>query len=156
MRVAIALGGNQGEVSAAFAKAVEMLRLGGMSRIRMARAIITAAEGCHPGTPDFLNSALVGEWPGTPMELLALTQSIERKMGRPAEHDSRASRPLDLDILLVDETTLDLPTLVVPHPRMRERRFVLEPLAEIAPDWRVPPTGETVACLLAKIGKIYP
>jgi len=151
MRIAIALGGNQGEVAAAFAKAVEMLHCGGVTQIRMARPIITQAEGCYPGTPDFLNTALVGEWSGTPLELLALTQKIERQMGRPSEHDSRASRSLDLDILLLAETILDLPNLIVPHPRMRERRFVLEPLAEIAPDWRVPPTGETVAQLLAKL-----
>ena len=151
MRIAIALGGNQGEVTAAFAKAVEMLRCGGVTQIRMARPILTTAVGCYPGTPDFLNTALIGEWKGTPLELLALTQEIERRMGRPAAHDSRASRPLDLDILLLEENSLDLPNLIVPHPRMRGRRFVLEPLAEIAPDWRVPPTGETVAQLLAKL-----
>ncbi|MES1210936.1 MAG: 2-amino-4-hydroxy-6-hydroxymethyldihydropteridine diphosphokinase, partial [Acidobacteriota bacterium] len=60
-------------------------------------------------------------------------------------------RPLDVDLLLWDGVVLDRPELTLPHPRLRERRFVLEPLAEIAPDLRVPPDGARVADLLAAL-----
>jgi 2-amino-4-hydroxy-6-hydroxymethyldihydropteridine diphosphokinase len=62
-------------------------------------------------------------------------------------------RPLDVDILLYGDVLLDRPELTLPHPRMRERRFVLAPLAEIAPDLTVPPDGARVADLLARLGE---
>ncbi len=142
--VAIGVGGNIGDSKRIFADAGKLLEKGGMSEIRMASIIVTKPVDCVPGTPDFLNSAVVGEWGGTPQELLALTQSIERAKGRPVSHSSRESRPLDLDLLLMDDLTLDEPTLTIPHPRMCERRFVLAPLAELAPDWRIPNVGLTV------------
>ena len=61
--------------------------------------------------------------------------------------------PLDIDLLVHGGQTSDLPELTLPHPRLRERRFVLEPLAEIAPDLRVPPDGARVADLLARLGE---
>ncbi len=146
--VAIALGGNQGEVLRNFREAAALLGANGLRSVRLAEPIRTAPVDCVPGTPDFWNAALIGEWDGTPEELLALTQSIERRLGRPAAHSSRESRPIDLDILLFDEAVVSLPNLVIPHPRLRLRRFVLEPLAEIAPDWLVPPDRTAVAALL--------
>ena len=106
---------------------------------------------CIPGTPDFLNTAVVGQWGGTPLELLAACQKIEREAGRPAVHSSHEARLLDIDVLLWGAETLSLPGLIVPHPRMHLRRFVLEPLAAIAPDWTVPPFGKTVANLLNEL-----
>ncbi len=151
MQVAIALGGNIGDTEALFCRAVQLLRDGGLRYVRVSRSIVTAPVDCVPGTPDFHNAALTGEWEGSAPELLALTQSIECALGRPEVHSSRESRTIDLDILLFGEQVLALPNLIIPHPRMRKRRFVLEPLAEIASDWRVPPDGSTVASLLQKL-----
>ena len=117
----------------------------------MAPIIRTKPVDCVPGTPDFLNTAVVGQWGGTPLELLAACQKIEREAGRPAVHSSHEARLLDIDVLLWGAETLSLPGLIVPHPRMHLRRFVLEPLAAIAPDWTVPPFGKTVANLLNEL-----
>ncbi|MBR0460304.1 MAG: 2-amino-4-hydroxy-6-hydroxymethyldihydropteridine diphosphokinase [Victivallales bacterium] len=151
MQVAIALGGNIGDTEGLFRRAVQMLGEGGLQGVRVSRTIVSTPVDCVPGTPEFHNAALTGAWQGTALELLALTQRIERSLGRPAVHSSRESRTMDLDILLFGEESLALPELVIPHPRMIQRRFVLEPLAEIAPDWHVPPEGTTVAELLRKL-----
>ena len=116
-----------------------------------AEAITTKPVDCIPGTPDFINTAVIGQWEGTPLELLAVCQRIEREAGRPAVHSSREARLLDIDVLLWGTETLSLPNLIVPHPRMHLRRFVLEPLAAIAPDWIVPPFNKTVAQLLKNL-----
>ena len=151
--VAIGVGGNIGDSRRIFADAGKLLEQGGMSGIRMASIIVTKPVDCVPGTPDFLNSAVIGEWGGTPQELLALMQSIEQAMGRPVSHSSHESRPLDLDLLLMDDLTLDEPTLTIPHPRMCERRFVLKPLAELEPDWLIPGVGKTVGECLEQLNR---
>ena len=132
--VAIALGGNIGDVRARFQTALLMLAAGGLSHIRKASDYKTTPVDCVPGTPDFWNSALIGEWGGTPQELLMLTQSVERRLGRPAQHSSRESRTIDLDILLFGDQRINTPSLTIPHPRMHQREFVLNPLRELLPE----------------------
>lgn len=101
--------------------------------------------------PDFLNTAALAHTSLDPEEVLALAKALELAAGR--RHGPRfGPRPLDIDLLLYGGLESDAPELTLPHPRLRERRFVLEPLAEIAPDLAVPPDGATVRELLARLG----
>lgn len=98
----------------------------------------------------FLNAVVCVETSLPPLEILSVTQSIEKEMGR--THKSvngvYSDRVIDIDLLLYDGLILDTPTLKLPHPLMQERRFVMEPLAEIAPDVMHPVLGKT-------LGNIY-
>ena len=149
--VAVALGGNLGDVEEAFRKALELLAEGGVTGLVTAPVIVTRPVGCPPGTPDFRNSAATGFWGGTAEELLELTQSIECALGRPADHGFHTSRTLDLDIILFGEKRLRSDRLTLPHPEAQRRAFVLEPLAEIAPEMRFPDSGLTVREALRKL-----
>lgn len=151
VKIAILMGGNLGNVPDFFDFAVEKLRDGGVGSVRRSSIFRSAAVDCVPGTPEFQNAALTGVWRGTAVELLRLCRKIEREAGRPAVHSSRESRTLDLDLILFGDEAIASPELTVPHPRARRRRFVLEPLAGIAPEWRFPDTGETVAEALARL-----
>lgn len=92
----------------------------------------------------FLNAAIKMETPLTPDELLSATQAIEREMGREKKSDgSYHDRVIDIDILLYDNRVIEHPGLIVPHPLMQERLFVMAPLAEIAPFERHPLLGQT-------------
>ena len=100
----------------------------------------------------FLNVGMMFISDLPPMKILRKLQAIERRLS-PASHrnadGSYADRVIDIDIIAIDEKVVDLPELRVPHPRMPARRFVLEPLAELAPHWRHPLVGLTPAEFLA-------
>ncbi len=150
--MALGLGANTGDARAAIRRAALYLS-GLLANSRQAPLYRSRALG--PPQPDFLNTALVGETPLAPRDLLAIAKSLELAAGRrPAPRD--APRPLDIDLLLYDDWTSEEPELRLPHPRLRGRRFALAPLADIAPAWRVPPGGETVAELLAELGDSQP
>jgi 2-amino-4-hydroxy-6-hydroxymethyldihydropteridine diphosphokinase len=139
--VAIALGSNLGDRDAHLRFAVSRLSAL-VSGLRVSRWYETDPVGVGP-QPRFLNGAAVGDTIRSPRELLDELLAIERARGR--EHPfPGAARPLDLDLVLFGDVTLNEPGLELPHPRFRDRRFVLEPLAEIAPDLRDPVTGRTV------------
>ena len=150
--VAIMLGGNLGDTEKFFDDAVAGLTAGGFRVTGRSAICRSAPVDCVPGTPDFADQALTGSWSGTPEELLALCQNLERAAGRPAKHSSRESRTLDCDIIIFGDVVSDAPFLTLPHPRAKLRRFVLEPLAEIAPDWRFPDSGTTVLQELQSLG----
>ena len=138
------MGGNLGDSARIFEEAASGLAAGGVENLRVSGIFRSAAVDCVPGTPDFCDRALTGEWAGGAGELFQLCQRLEREAGRPAVHSSRESRTLDLDLILFGDRRIDQPGLIVPHPRARLRRFVLEPLAEIAPDWIFPDCGKSV------------
>jgi 7,8-dihydro-6-hydroxymethylpterin-pyrophosphokinase len=90
-----------------------------------------------------------------PHDLLAIAKELERAAGR-RPGPRYGPRPLDVDLLLYGDLETPGPELILPHPRLAERRFVLQPLAEIAPNLRVPPSGATVAELLARLPEDLP
>lgn len=127
--------------------ALKKLEQGGFEVDKISPVFHSAAVDCVPGTPDFLDVAVTGFWASSARELLSLTQSIEISAGRPAQHSSRESRILDIDIILFGSENISLQDLIVPHPRAKLREFVLSPLCEIAPD-RTFPDGTTVKAAL--------
>ena len=145
---ALSLGGDLGNTEVFFGFAFRRLREAGAFGLRRSRSYRTLPVDCVPGTPDFLNCAVCGQWGGTATELLAVTQNIERGAGRPEIHSSREARVLDCDIVLFGDEIIRTPALTVPHPRSQIRRFVLEPLAELLPDYRFPDSGRSVVELL--------
>jgi 2-amino-4-hydroxy-6-hydroxymethyldihydropteridine diphosphokinase len=145
-RVAIALGSNLGDRRAHLDYATT--RLGSILRkIRVSTSFDTDPVDVPGRQPRFLNAAAIGETALSAGELLDVLLEVERERGRERPMPG-AARTLDLDLVLFGNQILNEPALVVPHPRFRVRRFVLEPLAEIAPDMVDPVTGKTVRELL--------
>ena len=123
--------------------------LGRLGRVlRVSPTYETAAVGMAHGTPDFLNRVVEVEldpaWADNPEGTMQVLLDIEREMGRTRVAGAVQSRPIDLDIVLWGVRILDLPGLLVPHPRMLGRRFVLRPLADLVPDAPVPGTDRSV------------
>jgi 2-amino-4-hydroxy-6-hydroxymethyldihydropteridine diphosphokinase len=142
MRVVLGLGGNLGKPGAAFAQALEALagvgRVTAVSRLWRTRPV-------GPPQPDFLNAAALLDWPAGPRSLLDRCRELEAVAGRDrAREVPWGPRTLDLDLLLATSAVCRGPVLELPHPRLHERRFALEPAAEVAPNWVHPLLGQTI------------
>ena len=128
----------------------ELGRLGRVLRVSPTYA--TAAVGMAPGTPDFLNRVVEVEldpvWADNPEGTMQALLDIEREMGRTRVEGNVSSRPIDLDIVLWGDRSFNFEGLTVPHPRMMDRRFVLQPLADLVPGAAIPGSGHTVLELL--------
>lgn len=147
----IALGSNLGDRQAAIRSAVDLLeRDERTSVVRCSPLIETAPVGGPAGQGPFLNAACELQTSRSPRELLTLLLEVERRLGR-ERRERWGPRTIDLDLLLYGDTVLNEPGLTLPHPRMHERAFVLEPLASIAPAVMHPGLGATVSQLLARI-----
>ena len=149
-RVFLGVGSNEGDRLHAISEAIRLL--GATERIRvtqMATILETEPVG-GPSQGPYLNTVVELDTTLSPRELLNVLQQIERRLGRRPSSERWAPRPMDLDILLYDERTIQEPDLAIPHPRMHERRFVLEPLAQLAPDTVHPILKRSIHDLLAK------
>jgi len=147
---AIALGSNIGDRAANLQAAVE--RLSTLGRPVAVSSFYDTAPVGYLDQPRFLNAAALIETALGPLELLESLLGIEREMGRDRSATvPKGPRVIDLDLLLFADQVMETPTLILPHPALRERRFVLEPLAEIAPEMSDPVTRMTVAELLARL-----
>lgn len=143
-RCLIGLGSNLGDRGVLLAEAIEQLgRMSGIDIIAQSTLHETAPVGGPAGQPSFLNGALTLNSTLAPLDTLAVLRQIEQQSGR-QRHVRWGARTLDLDLLLYGDAVLDLPELVVPHPRMSFRRFVLAPAIEVAADWQHPTIGWTL------------
>jgi 2-amino-4-hydroxy-6-hydroxymethyldihydropteridine diphosphokinase len=149
-RVAIALGSNLGDRTAAIAYAANRLT-GLISEPVLSDPVETEPEGEGLGDqPLYLNAVLVGETSMPARQLLDALLAIEQDFGRERPYHG-AARTLDLDLVLLGDEIVDEPGLQVPHPRFRERFFVLGPMAQVASDLRDPVTGMSVGELLREL-----
>jgi 2-amino-4-hydroxy-6-hydroxymethyldihydropteridine diphosphokinase len=150
-RVAIALGSNLGDRRAHLDWAIERLR-GVLTNVRVSTILETDPVGVPDTQPSYLNAVAVGESDLEPHPLLAALMTMERDRGR-ERRSFRAARTLDLDLILYGDRIIHDADLEVPHPRFRERTFVLAPLADLAPGWIDPVSGKTMAQLLRESQK---
>ncbi len=152
-QVFVALGTNQGDRLAQLRAALSALE--GCITLAQVSSVYESQAAYVEDQPPFFNAVAVGTTTLPPLELLAQLKRIEQQLGRTPGRRF-GPRPLDLDILLYDQLLLDTPTLSIPHPRMLERAFVLRPLAEIAPELRIPGTDAPVHALVdhAHIGAV--
>lgn len=145
----LALGSNLGDRARALESALERLDAGGAVRVRRVSSIFEteplAAPRAAAPAPWYLNRVVETETLLAPEELLTLTQGIEVALGRAPARSRWAPREIDIDILLYGTEALRTERLTIPHAGLTERRFVLEPLAELAPALVIPRTGRTVA-----------
>jgi 2-amino-4-hydroxy-6-hydroxymethyldihydropteridine diphosphokinase len=144
--VAIALGSNLGDRAAFLAFGAAALS-NILTNLRHSHWHDTAPVGVSPDQPRYLNGVVVGDTELSAADLMQRLQAIEAAAGR-ERPSAMAPRTLDLDLILYGDERLEQPGVVVPHPRFRERLFVLEPLAELAPGWIDPVTGLAVSALL--------
>ncbi len=138
-RVAIALGSNLGDRAANLDAATVALRALATPGEPFLTASLydTSPQNCPPDSPRFLNTVIDFDYPGhDPLELLAETQSIENALGREPNPVRNAPRVIDIDILLFGDVSMKHPQLELPHPRIAERPFVLQPLREIRSDFQ--------------------
>ncbi len=151
----IAFGSNLGDREATFDAAVKAIEgLLGVVVARVSDPIETDPAGGPAGQGKYLNAVIEVHTTLTPQDLLAAALRIERDLGRDRRSEGRwGARTCDLDLLLYDDLVLDTPALTLPHPRLHERLFVLQPLAQLAPDLRHPVLGKTIRELLEELTK---
>jgi 2-amino-4-hydroxy-6-hydroxymethyldihydropteridine diphosphokinase len=147
--VAIALGSNLGDREAHLTRALAALGTS-IEHLRASAFIDNAPVGVTEPQPRYLNAVAVGDTRLSAREVLNHLLAIERAHGRVRFHPN-AARTLDLDLILYGREIIDEPGLIVPHPRFRDRPFVLRPLADLVPDWIDPVSGATIAALVERL-----
>ena len=152
MKVGLGLGSNVGDRLRYLQQAKQsLLSLAPDQWHRASPIYETAPIHCPPGSPAFLNAVVEIEYTGTPQTLLQQTLAYEAAHGRDRTAGPNAPRTVDIDILYFGELAVIEKDLIIPHPRLAERRFVLVPLAAICPNRIIPGTGRTVQMLLREL-----
>jgi 2-amino-4-hydroxy-6-hydroxymethyldihydropteridine diphosphokinase len=144
----IALGGNVGNVKQHFTGARDMLASLEGTRLLASSRLYRSPPMGPQDQPDYLNAVILLDTRLAALPLLHRMQSIELHFGRTRNGNHWGERTLDLDLIGHDDTQMRTHELTLPHPGMRERMFVLQPLCDILPDWRHPVTGETARDML--------
>jgi len=153
MRAGIALGSNLGDRLVQLQTGREhVLAIPGVDGpVLSSRIYQTEPVGTGPDAGAFLNAVIEVEYAGQPITLLEALQAIEAEHGRPSKRPRNAPRTLDLDILYVGNLVLSNEEVVIPHPRLHLRRFVLTPLADIRPDLILPGQAPSIGDLLTNL-----
>ena len=153
LTVFVALGSNLGDSRPIILAAMARLQNFSNGPILKSSLWQTSPVDCAPGSPKFLNAVagLVPQNGETPESLLKKLRALEIKFGRAPKIILNEPRPLDLDLIAFGNETRNSPDLILPHPRAHLRRFVLQPLSEIAPELIFPGQGKSVAQLLAEL-----
>jgi 2-amino-4-hydroxy-6-hydroxymethyldihydropteridine diphosphokinase len=152
-RAGIALGSNLGDRAANLRAALAGLRELAVpgAPVLVAPVYQTSPCDCPPDSPDFLNTVVEIVFAGSPEELLEQTRALEQQLGRVRPALRNAPRMIDIDLLYLGDCISSTADLVLPHPRLAERRFVLQPLADIRPDLRLPGQQLTIRELLKQL-----
>ena len=152
-RAGIALGSNLGDRMANLDMATHMLREIAIKNETFLKAPVYQTEPLHcpPDSPDFLNTVVEFGFDGTAAELLEKTRAIEISMGRSSNPQRNAPRVIDVDILYLGNEQCDSSDLILPHPRLHERRFVLQPLADIRPELVLEDQAKCIAQILKEL-----
>ena len=149
-RAYVGLGANLGPKEVTILRAVDLLGAAeGVEVLELSRLRETEPVGVTE-QPPFLNGAVALETSLRPRELLDVLLRVEQELGRERDRERWGPRTIDLDLLVYGDETVDEPGLSVPHPRLHERRFALEPLADLEPELEIPGLGK-VSAVLAKL-----
>ncbi len=149
----IAIGGNQGDVLKNFLSAYQHIHHHSQCRIKACSKIYQTPPLGPANQPDYFNAVL---WIATsfhPKTLLTFLQSIEKQHGR-IRQQHWGARTLDLDIVAFNQLCLNTPNLILPHPEMHKRQFVLKPLCDIDSNWHHPLMNQTADALLQQLIKL--
>jgi 2-amino-4-hydroxy-6-hydroxymethyldihydropteridine diphosphokinase len=149
--IGISLGSNQGNRVELLRSALQWLSSLSTTPILASSIYETQPIDCAPGTNTFLNAACEITYAGDILRLLRDMREFERQHGRPESYPKHAPRPLDLDMLYAGSLVQHTEELHLPHPRMLERRFVLQPLVDIRPDLVIPGSTQTIRSILASL-----
>ena len=149
----IALGSNVGDSAGILRRAMDHLKRLSVAPLTESSLWHTTPVDCPPGSPPFVNAVVaIRPRPGeTPESLLAKLLALEKEFGRKPKQTLNEPRRLDLDLITFGLETRRTPELMLPHPRALQRRFVLQPLVEIAPDLVMPSQSSTVRQLLEQL-----
>ena len=150
-KVILAFGGNLGDTVSNFKKALIFLKQNDFDIEKISPLYTTPPVNCEKEAKDFYNFVVSGCWQKSPEELLKVTQSIEKQIGRPENHSSFESRLIDIDIITFGDITQNHKKLIIPHPRAKERFFVIVPLNAIEPDLQFSDCNKTVSVILEKL-----